>query len=182
MEDVFSGERLRSMREYAGMPQSELAGLAGVSQAHIAKIEGGKVDPRMSTVNRILAVLARKEGSRSCGEVMSRSIVKAKPSDPVEGAIGMMKRFGISQLPVFEGGKNVGSISEGTVVKNFSRNLEELSVGDLMEEGFPVVDSRDPMEMLPPLLEFHPAVLVSEKGRIRGIITKSNLLGTGKAF
>jgi predicted transcriptional regulator len=38
------------------------------------------------------------------------------------------------------------------------------------------VDARDPVDVIKPLLDFHPAVLVAEKGKVRGIITKSDLL------
>ena len=42
--------------------------------------------------------------------------------------------------------------------------------------GFPVVNGDDPVDILASILDFHPAVLVSEKGKLTGIITKSNLL------
>ncbi|MCK4313359.1 helix-turn-helix domain-containing protein, partial [Candidatus Bathyarchaeota archaeon] len=44
---------LKKLRIKAGLTQKRLAELAGVSQAHIAKIEQGKVDPRLSTVNKV---------------------------------------------------------------------------------------------------------------------------------
>ena len=57
---IIKGSILRKMRLEAGLTQSQLAKLVGVSQAHIAKIEGEKVDPRLSTVNKILEVLTSK--------------------------------------------------------------------------------------------------------------------------
>ena len=56
---IITGKYMRQLREEAGLSQTELARLAKVSQAHIAKIEGEKVDPRLSTVNRILFILRR---------------------------------------------------------------------------------------------------------------------------
>ena len=45
-----------------------------------------------------------------------------------------------------------------------------------MDEQFPLVNASDPVDILPVLLDFHPAVLVSEKGRLSGIITKNDML------
>lgn len=49
---------IKKMRIEAGLTQNELARMIGVSQAHIAKIENEKVDPRLSTINKILQVLS----------------------------------------------------------------------------------------------------------------------------
>lgn len=59
---IITGAMLKRLREDAGMTQCQLAQLIGVTQAHIAKIENTKVDPRLSTVNRILQVLTEGKG------------------------------------------------------------------------------------------------------------------------
>jgi predicted transcriptional regulator len=45
---------LRLARRRAHFTQRELATRTGVAQATIARIEGGKDDPRLSTINRLL--------------------------------------------------------------------------------------------------------------------------------
>jgi predicted transcriptional regulator len=52
-----------------------------------------------------------------------------------------------------------------------------LQVKHIMDMPFPVVDVMDPVDIAQPLLDFHSAVLAAEKGRIKGIITKVDLLG-----
>ncbi|MBM3304256.1 MAG: CBS domain-containing protein [Candidatus Aenigmarchaeota archaeon] len=173
---MVTGRMLRGMREEQGYSQAALAKLAGVSQAHIAKIESGRVDPRLSTVNGILAVLEKGRGKPTCGSVMKRHIVSARPEDSVIRLIATMKRLGISQVPVLIRGKNAGSVHEGTIIHNAHRNIRLLRVSDIIDRPFPVVNASDPADMLAPLLDFHPAVLVTEKGRIAGIVTKSDLL------
>ena len=64
---------IKKLRIKAGMSQSELAKKAGVSQAHIAKIETGKVDPRFSTVKRILECLQEEEKDH-CTKYMTPTI------------------------------------------------------------------------------------------------------------
>jgi predicted transcriptional regulator len=175
---IITGKYMRQLREETGLSQAELARLAKVSQAHIAKIEGEKVDPRLSTVNRILFILrTRKSSSKTkCSEIMHRHVVSAGPDDPVGKAIKTMHRMGISQMPVMHGSVQIGSIGETTIMRNFDRNVKRLRVRDVIDRPFPVVDVDDTIEMLPQLLDAHGAVLVSEKGRIKGIITKSDLL------
>jgi len=48
---------LRERRTALDLTQSALAEMAGVSQPLIARIEGGDVDPRLSTLRRIVAAL-----------------------------------------------------------------------------------------------------------------------------
>lgn len=176
---IVTGEYIKRLREELGISQTELAKLAKVSQAHIAKIESEKVDPRLSTVNRILFVLSGMERSKKCSEVMSRNIMSVKPGDPVRKAVDVMRNMSISQLPVLSGKNQIGSLREATIVRNLDRRLETLKVRDVMDKPFPVVDSQDVVDILLPLLDFHPAVLVSERGKLAGIITKSDLLSLG---
>ena len=177
MSYMITGSVLKKMRESAGLTQAAVAKLAGVSQAHVAKIEGEHVDPRLSTVNAILRVLRAKEKPRTCGDVMKRGVMSLKPEDTAEHAVTVMKRFDISQLPVFNAGKVIGSVGEGTIMHNLGRNLKRLKVVEIMEPAFPLVDSRKDAGMLPSMLEFNPAILVVDKGKVAGIVTKFDLLG-----
>jgi predicted transcriptional regulator len=173
---IINGRHIKEMREEQGYSQAELARLAEVSQAHVAKIETGKVDPRLSTVNQILSVLERGSKRLACRSIMSKNIVKSDPDDNVVKLIATMKKLKISQVPVFLGDEMVGSVHEGTIIRNAHRRLSVLKVRDIIDSPFPIVNDSDPVEMLPAILDFHPAVMVAEKGKIRGIITKSDLL------
>jgi predicted transcriptional regulator len=73
-------------------------------------------------------------------------------------------------------GVQTGSLGEATIMHNFGRNIKRLRVRDVMDRPFPVVDVDDTVDMLPKLLDMHGAVLVAERGRVKGIITKSDLL------
>ncbi|NIP40896.1 MAG: CBS domain-containing protein [Candidatus Aenigmarchaeota archaeon] len=173
---IVTGDYIRKLRMERGLSQTELARLSNISQAHIAKIERGRVDPRLSTINRILFVMSKKEREIHCRDIMTRDIISVKPNTSVEKIIAIMRSSGISQIPVFDGNDQVGSIRETTILHNMDKNLHRIEAKHILDKPFPVVDSEDPVEILPPLLDIHPAVLVSERGRIRGIITKSDLL------
>ncbi len=174
---MVTAKTIRELRDEAGLSQAEVARLAKVSQAHIAKIESGKVDPRLSTVNRILFVLSHGRRKRTCRSLMNPNIISIGPDEPATEAIQRMRKMEFSQLPVMEGKIQIGSIDESSIVQNMDRGIKRLQVRNVMKKPFPLVDARDPVDILPPLLDFHSAVLVAEKGKIRGIITKSDLLG-----
>jgi predicted transcriptional regulator len=172
-----TGKLIREMRKEAGMSQASLARLAKVSQAHIAKIESEKVDPRLSTVNRITRILQSAERGKRCRSIMNHGIISIGPGTPVEEIISIMRDRDISQMPVLEGDIQVGSVDEATIIKSLGRRFRSLVARDIMDRPFPVVDARDPVDMVSPLLDFHSAVLVSERGKLKGIIAKSDLLG-----
>jgi predicted transcriptional regulator len=106
-------------------------------------------------------------------------VITVKNIDPVKTVIEIMKSHGISQVPVFKGENQVGSIRESTLFENVDKNLSKMKAEDIMDKPFPIVDENDVMDVIHPLLEFHPAVLVYKKGSLKRIITKSDLLGIG---
>jgi len=174
---VLTAKLLKELRDEAGLSQAKLAKLAKVSQAHIAKIESEKVDPRLSTVNRILRVLSSRDRRKRCKVVMNRNIISLGPDVMISDAVKTMREHGISQIPIMSGDNQVGSVDEATIIKNMDRKLNILHVKNIMDRPFPVVDINDPVDIAQPLLDFHPAVLVAEKGKLKGIITKVDLLG-----
>jgi len=173
---IISGEYIKELREKLGMSQQELAERVGVTQAHIAKIESEKVDARLSTINKIITILESNQSKAKCKNFMTRHIISISSKDKVTKAIQLMRRHNISQLPVIDSGVSKGSIKESTVIKNLDKDLSEKKIKEIMEESFPVIDSNDAVETARSLLDFHQAVLFIEKGKITGIMTKSNLL------
>jgi predicted transcriptional regulator len=172
---VIKGSTLKRLRIDADLTQRELAEQAGVSQAHIAKIEKETVDPRLSTVNRILEVLTEREGKK-CGEIMTQHVISIRPTDKVSKAGELMMKHAISQLPVLEDGKIIGTITEDSIVRNLSTTLADEEVEKIMQAPLPSVPEDTNISMIQPLLQDHPAVLVVRRGEIAGIIARSDLL------
>ncbi len=170
---------IRKIRKELGITQEELAKKAGVTQAYIAKLESGKVDPRLSTFNRILqALLDCKKAIPRAKDIMSSPVISVKPYEKVETVIRLMSSHNISQVPVISGNKVVGSVTERSLVR---RSLEyediyEKKVLEVMDEPFPIVNEDEDLEVVKYLLEEHPAVLVQDKtGKIVGIITRVDI-------
>jgi len=172
---MVTGFTIKKLRIEAELTQRQLAELAGISQAHIAKIEKGKVDPRLSTINKILQVLTEGQGKK-CKEVMTKNVIFTKSSQKIQKISELMIKHAISQLPVLERGKVVGTITEEDIVRNLSSNLAQQKVETIMQSPLPIVPEDTSINMIRPLLEDHSAVLVTHKGNVVGIIARSDLL------
>jgi cystathionine beta-synthase len=118
------------------------------------------------------------------GEVLANKrrklpdLVSVEMTETVRAAIATMNQHGVSQLPVFEGGKLVGSLSESTL---FQKTMEtpdvmELAVAALLEPPLPTVGLDEDVDQVVKLLKSSPAVLVSDQGIYRGIITRFDVV------
>ena len=173
---------LRRKRIGLGLTQAELARAAGVSQGLIARIESGKIDPRLSTLRKIVGVIEAAEKSiKRAGDIMTTSLLNIRPSDTIDHAIKVMHENGISQLPVVEKGVPIGLVTEASLLKEIERSkdptqLRKMHVSNIMTELPPIVSPSSDLRTIIPILELNPVVLVSEKGKLVGIITTSDIL------
>jgi predicted transcriptional regulator len=89
-----------------------------------------------------------------------------------------MDELGLSQIPVLEEGRCVGSLRENRVLAKVVRDRDLLNapVREVMETGFPTVDVDASSNEVTRRLQTSPAVLVEEYGRIVGIITRHDVL------
>jgi cystathionine beta-synthase len=106
-------------------------------------------------------------------------VVNTAPGQLVRQALGLMRLHDVSQLPVLEDGKCVGSVTEYALTQRgleSSRFLDAV-VGEVMDEAFPVIEATQHVESVQKLLsKATPAVLVAENGTISGIVTRSDML------
>jgi predicted transcriptional regulator len=175
-------EELKRWRLRLGLTQSQVARSAGVSQPLIARIERGSVDPRLSTLRAILKALRDAERREvKLKDVMTHPDMSVSSTDTVHSAIQLMREKGFSQVPVVSKGFPVGSLHERTIIHLLSekRNTEELSkalVGEIMGPPFPMVEPAASTEEVYGMLEDASAVLVVERGKLVGLVSKSDLL------
>jgi predicted transcriptional regulator len=177
-------DEIPKKRKALGLTQSKLAQLAGVSQSIIAKIESGTVDPSYSIAKRLVEALEKESIQVSrprVSEIMSRPVISVSRTQLVRDAVDMMRKRGFSQLPVFDGNRCVGSISEKTILDRAARGepLESLlndRVRDIMDSPLPMVNDDTPLEMVLGLLQGNYGVLVTRGESTIGILTKSDIL------
>jgi predicted transcriptional regulator len=174
---MITGSLIKKMRIDAGLTQKRLAEIAGVSQAHVARIEQGNVDPRLSTVNRIMRVLTEGK-QKKCKDIMTKGVLFAKPNDSILKISDAMMRHAISQMPLISGSKIIGTITEETIIRNLRSNLAEERAKNVMEKALPIVQEETSIDIVRSLLEKNQGVLVAKGKEILGIITRSDLLKT----
>jgi cystathionine beta-synthase len=107
-----------------------------------------------------------------------KTLVSVAPTEAIAVALQQMDELGLSQIPVLEEGRCVGSLRENRVLAKVVRDRELLNapVRDVMETGFPSVDVDASSNEVTRRLQTSPAVLVEEYGRIVGIITRHDVL------
>ncbi|MEM3693177.1 MAG: CBS domain-containing protein [Candidatus Bathyarchaeia archaeon] len=178
-----TGHTLREMRVAARLTQKALAERTGLSQSLISRIERGSVDPRTSTLRKIIDVLnSLVIHSTYARDIMRSPVISVSGSQPLRVAVELMKKYDISQLPVMRAGSVVGSIQESTIIQKIAQvkdvsGLFQESVDKFMEEPFPSISPNTPVEDLIILLsKGTPALLVMEGKRLVGIITKIDLI------
>ena len=169
---------VKKIRKKIGMTQTELANRAGVSQSLIAKIESGRIDPTYTKTRKIFAALSELEKKEevNAGQLMTSRIVSVSPGMPIKEAIAKMKKFQISQLPVMDRSKLIGLVSESSILDALLKSKATI-VKEIMQESPPIVSKITSIQVVSNLLKHYPIVVVSEEGKLIGLITKSDLLG-----
>jgi predicted transcriptional regulator len=170
-----------------GITQAQLSKAAHTSQSFIAKLESEKLDPAYSHIKRVFIALDSLEAKSNpvASEIMTVKVYSVRPSETVREVVSILKKYTISQMPVIEDGKVLGSISERWMLELLSQDgdyakISGRKVRDIMDEPFPTVTQKTPVSAIVGLLKFAPAVLVMQSQDVVGIISKSDLLKATK--
>jgi predicted transcriptional regulator len=174
-------DELRKRRETLGLKQTDLAKSAGISQSMVARIEAGNVDPRVSTLNKIIVVLNSAEPKKiKASQIMHTPVLSVQPQDPISRAVDIIEKNNISQIPVIDNGIAVGCISETVIVKAIEQQRlhrsQQFTVNNFMEPGFPTVPPDMDVETVINILQQNHGVLVLEGRAVLGVITKHDLI------
>jgi len=174
---------IKVMREKLKISQKELDEKTGIPQSTISRIESEKIDPPYSKFKRIYEYLAkenekRKDAKIRAENIMSRKVYKIDSKSKIKDAIELMNKHKISQIPILEDGKNLGSLTSKKIQKHITDNpdLMNLKILDLKELPFPEVEKTWRVKDISNLLIIYPAVLVKEHNNYIGIITDADVL------
>jgi cystathionine beta-synthase len=114
-------------------------------------------------------------------------LVHLHPGEPVAAAIGLLKEYGVSQMPVFRDGVHddataediLGSVRENALLDAALRDAEvmEKPVIEVMQPPLPVTATDEPLDrVFASLAAGNPAVVVTDEGRAVGVLTRADLL------
>ena len=127
------------------------------------------LDPAVTRVSDVVGGKGRK----------IPALLTVNAGEPLRKALALVEKHDITQIPVLRGGSVVGTLFDNEILK---RVLEDSSVLDqpvesLMGDPLPVVRSDEPVEHVTRLLASrNPAVLVSDNGKVTGILTRFDML------
>ena len=152
--------------------------MSGVAQSIIAKIENEVVDPRASTLRKIVEALARFENPdllHTVQDIMTTDVAALRYEDTIQVAIDRMVKDGISQLPVLSvDGSIIGIISEDSLLqKGANRNGV---VGQVMHTNPAVVDIGLSVAEARRRLTEVDALVVVDSGLLVGLVSRMDLV------
>lgn len=111
-----------------------------------------------------------------------RELIFVAPDEILGDALAKMNENGVTQIPVLEENRSVGSLKESHVLTKLlqDRDLLNARVSEVMEKSFPVLDVDASFNEIKAKLQKSPAVLIEDFKRITGIITRSDVLDLQK--
>jgi len=105
-------------------------------------------------------------------------VIAAQAAESIRDVLSVMKEHGISQVPVLEGEKLVGMLSESGLLGAMLADptTAHRSAGALAEPTYEVVEPSDPIARLSGVVGLGKVALVMDAGRLLGVVTKFDLI------
>ena len=106
-------------------------------------------------------------------------LITLAATDSVKRGVELMREYQISQIPVMDDGKMVGSINEVAVMQLIydHADIVHSEVKDIMARPFPILDENEEVERAYKELSLgHAAVVVAHRGKPVGVLTKMDLI------
>ncbi|MCW5959887.1 MAG: pyridoxal-phosphate dependent enzyme [Pyrinomonadaceae bacterium] len=107
-----------------------------------------------------------------------KEVIFAAPDEILSDALAKMSKNGVTQIPVLEDNRSVGSLKESRILAKLleNRDLLNSAVSEVMDESFPVLDVDASFDIVKENLHRAPAVLIEDFKRVTGIITRADVL------
>jgi len=180
---------IKSLRKSLNINQKELGEILNIPQSTISRIENGSMDPPYSKIKKIYTYLQKelaksKESTIRAENIMTKKIFSISSDSTVKHAVEMMNQHKISQVPIIEEEKNVGSLTAKKIQKLLTENSDilKMKVIDVKELPFPEVEKSWSTKEISNLLLNYPAVLVKDINNYVGIITDADFLKLTKKY
>jgi len=106
------------------------------------------------------------------------NMVSSSPEETIGEALSKLEQYNVSQMPVLKDNESVGSLEEADIMTRIINNPQiiEKCVSEIMDKPYPIIDEYEDIKKGIQNLKKSPAILVSQYGRIIGILTKYDVL------
>ncbi|MBU0554054.1 pyridoxal-phosphate dependent enzyme [Myxococcota bacterium] len=104
---------------------------------------------------------------------------KVKREDTLREVISLMKREGISQVPVMERGHLLGIVTESNLLQKIFEDGEgglDAAVSSVISDAYEVVDPDAPVGLFNHIFSQGKVIIVWERGEVRGLVTKIDVI------
>jgi cystathionine beta-synthase len=109
-----------------------------------------------------------------------KKLITATPGQSVSEAFEMMQKFNIENIPVLNGDKIVGSVSESGLFMQLMKNghdVKQKTVEQIIEPAYPMIAYDTPVERISSLInKENGAVLAKDEAGTLHIVTKYDLI------
>jgi len=175
---------IKRLRIKLNLSQGELGKLCDISQSVLSKIENGFLDPPFSKAKRIFEILEsqmeileiKERSTRKAINIMTKNVISLNSGSKVKDAVNLMSKYEISQLPIIDDDKNLGSITARKIQKLITDNpeIKNVNIKLVRELPFPEIQQNWNIKDISDLLSKYPAILVKDFDEFIGIITNAD--------
>lgn len=106
------------------------------------------------------------------------NMISAEPGENIGEALAKLEQYNISQIPVLDENHSVGSLTEADLMSMIIDDPATIDkkVSEVMGKPYPVIDESEDIKHGIQYLKESPAILVSQYGRLIGILTRYDVL------
>lgn len=178
-------KQIKAFMRETGFSEQRLADETGLSQPVISRILVGERELRYEEAKKILDCLTSKLSSippnMRASDVATKgeNLMKVHVEENLSDVAKMMFEKGYSQAPVYENEMIKGIITEKSFIALLltpEKDLRKLRVKDAPIEDAPRYSPETPLQNIAKALLDYYSILIEENGRVKGIITRSDLL------
>lgn len=175
---------IKRIRTSLNITQKKLSEKVHISQSYLTKIETKKANAPYSLVKKLFDYLnsfnneEKKEKIITAVEIMNKDIKCSSKNNTLKYVISKLNEFNISQLPVIENDIVIGSINGKKIAELISKEKQDIKyikVKNVMNPPFPVLSQNTNIKIIANLLLNNDAVVLTNDGKLNGIITKQDL-------
>tara|TARA_Y100000310_G_scaffold82715_1_gene79331 strand:- start:38145 stop:38684 length:540 start_codon:yes stop_codon:yes gene_type:complete len=175
---VFDITQLKKIRKQLDLTQHQFAQKAGMSQSMITKIEARRLDPTYTYVKKIEEAIEQltKHIEKEAKDIMCKQVITVGKKDKFDKIIKLFVKHKISQVPVLDSGKIIGLVTESCLVDHAEEHILKTSAEEIMVENPPIITKNAKLSMIIILLKFYSILLIQEKGKLKGVVTKADII------
>src|SRR5687767_3496604 len=118
-----------------------------------------------------------RKGAKKVGEIMTREVEFVEPAVTVRDAAVKMKTRGLGSLPVTEGGRLVGVVTDREMTLGLAaggKDPAKTAVREIMNPSPALMKEDDPVSAVPAIMEdkaAHFVFAVDREGKLAGIVS-----------